>query len=87
MKYLQPDNTFDVISPKWYEDYDLFFGPNQFGSPIMVHNFERTSEVLVALGLVESRSWCKKNGWDRPLESGYQEITFGKLKHRICILR
>lgn len=87
MKYLQPDNTLDVIAPRWLEDYDLFFGPNQFGAEYVVQDFDRISEVLVALGLVDSKSWCRKNGWDKLLQEGYQEIIFGKLKHKICILR
>ena len=89
MKYLQADNTFDVIAPRWVEDYDLFFGPTKarIESDVVVQDFDRVSEVLVHLGLVDSKSWCRKNGWDKPLQEGYQEITFGKLKHRICILR
>lgn len=86
-KYLQPDNTFDVIATRYLDEYDLFFGPNQFGAEFLVQDFDRTSDVLVALGLATSKSWCRKNGWDKPLESGYQEIEFGKLKYRLCILR
>jgi hypothetical protein len=87
MKYLQFDNTFDVIAPRWIDEYDSFFGPIRPGTEPLVQDFDRTSEVLVALGLVDSKGWCRKNGWDKPLQEGYQEITFGKLKYRICILR
>jgi len=88
-KYLQTDNTIDVIAPRWVEDYDLFFGPTsaKIDVNVVVQDFDRTSEVLVHLGLAPSKGWCRKNNWDKPLEPGYQEIEFGKLKYKLCILR
>lgn len=91
MKHLQENNTIDVISPSMVADYSLFFGPwgakIEIGEKVVVRDFQDLAELLVWLGLAQSRSWCRKNGWDKPLEPGYQEIVFGKLRYRICILR
>lgn len=90
-QYLQEDNTIDVISPSLVQDYNLFFGKIGeiliVGPHVVVQDFQTTTELLVFLGLAQSKGWCRQNGWDRPLEPGYQEITFGKLRRKICILR
>lgn len=89
--HVQDDNSIDVISPSLINDYSLFFGPVgakiEIGEKVVFGDFQDLAELLVFLGLAQSRSWCRKNGWDKPLEPGYQEIVFGKLKYRICILR
>lgn len=90
-QYLQEDNTIDVISPALVEEYSLFFAKIgeklEVGPHVLVQDFSTTTDLLVFLGMAQSKGWCRKNKWDRLLEPGYQEITFGALKRKICILR
>lgn len=90
-QYLQDDNTIDVISPELVQEYSLFFAPIgvsiEIGPNVLVQNFSSTADLLVFLELAPSKSWCRKNNWDRPIETGYSEIVFGSLRYKICILR
>ena len=86
MKYLQPDNTIDVINPSLLAEYELFFGPILPGCEPLVLAATRTTDILMALGLAQSKGWCRKNSWDNPLPDGYSEIVFGSLRYKICIL-
>lgn len=86
-EYLQPDNTIDVISPELLPDYELFFGPITPGTKPLVQTFEKTAALLMALNLATSTSWCRKNNWDKEIKSGYQELTFGSKRVKLCILR
>lgn len=86
-EFLQPDNTIDVISPSSEADYELFFGPIIPGTKPLVMDFDSTTGLLVHLGLAQSKGWCRKNNWDNLLDEGYQELTFGSKRYKICILR
>lgn len=86
MKFLQDDNTIDVISPLVVNDYGLFFGPLTDGPGPCVLEARRASDILVHLGLAQSRGWCRKNNWDFPLTDGYSEFVFGSKRIKVCIL-
>jgi len=86
MEYLQPDNTIDVI-PKDFADYELFFGPLLPDTKPFFLDTTRTSDLLLALNLVLSKTWCRKNNWDRELLPGYQEIVFGAKRVKLCVFR
>jgi hypothetical protein len=86
IKCLQEDNTIDVLSPSAPEtDHELFFGP------ILAEPFRSdatsTADLLVELGLAQSKSWCRKNGWDKPIEPGFNVFVFGSKRVSIYVLR
>lgn len=83
MIYLQSDNTIDVISTETSSDYQLFFGPTN-GIPL-VTSVTNIGEVLLLLGLIESKGWARKNGWWRDIQPGLQCFTFGKNKIKIWV--
>lgn len=47
----------------------------------------RFPDILVSLGIFPSKGQARKNGWDKEIPEGWTDITIGKLKHRICILK
>jgi hypothetical protein len=44
------------------------------------------SKALAIAGLFRSRSQAKKNGWDKPIDAGFDVFTFGKLRHEVAVL-
>ena len=85
-EFLQPDNSIDVI-PEGFPDYELFFGPLLPDTKPLFLATIRTSDLLLALNLVISKTWCRKNNWDRELLPGYQEIVFGTKRVKICVFK
>jgi len=87
-EHVLPDNTINVLASKYVWDYDFFFSPEKkpFKFFEVSNKTIRISEILLALELAPTRTWCKQNEWDYELEAGYQEIRFGKLKIQLCIL-
>lgn len=86
--FILQDNSINIINPEKIDDYDLFFGPltDEEKTKYKTFKAESISDILLELGLAESRSWCKKNGWGYKLENGWTDIKFGSLKIRLCIL-
>ena len=87
-EFLLADNSINVIDPDRMDDYELFFGPlteEDKAKPFHLKP-KKISDVLVALGLVESRTWCRKNNWDWELQPGWTDVKFGSRKVRLCIL-
>lgn len=84
-EFLQPDNTIDIISDETSGDYVSFFQPSADAKPFVINTATKISDILVALNLVQSKTWCRKNNWDYPLEPGYNEIKFGMKKVKLCI--
>lgn len=92
--FLHKDNTINVVSNQniWY--IDLFFGPiwGQVDRPfdrscfLMPNSTTRISEVLLALELATTRTWCRKNNWDWEIPQGYSEVKFGMKKIKLCLL-
>lgn len=85
-QFLQEDNTIDVIHPLLESEYELFFGPVSKDSNPLFYDGKDLAEIFVETKLAPSFSWCRKNGWNRKLKSGFQEIVFGKNKVRIFVL-
>ena len=90
MQFLQSDNTIDVISHQRVWDYEDFFGPvtkPYNDAAFFVNNdTKRISEILLALGLASTRTWCRKNNWDWEIPQGYFEVKFGLKRIKLCIL-
>lgn len=87
-KYLMADNTIDVVASQCIWDYSLFFGPTSKPFEFFEINNKilRVSDILLALELVSTRTWCRKNNWDWEIPAGYKEFSFGTKKIRICCL-
>lgn len=69
-------------------DIDLFFNP-VLPNDIFLNMPKDAmwSHLLVKIGVFPSMGQAKKNGWHKTIPSGYSDITVGKLKTRICILK
>lgn len=83
MSFLQSDNTCDVVSQSTLEDYQLFFGPTT--STPLITSSTNLGEILFELGLIESKSWARKNGWWKEVEEGFHIVSFSKKKTQIYI--
>lgn len=84
--YLQADNTIDVISRDTANEHELFFGPLLPDAKPYITKSTNIGEILFELALVQSKNWCRKNNWWRDLQPGYQEISFGSKRIKLCIL-
>lgn len=84
--YLQEDNTIDVMPIGMGHEHELFFGPLLPDVRPYLTDKKNIGEILFELGLVQSKNWCRKNNWWRELEPGYQEISFGSKRVKLCIL-
>lgn len=79
---------FNILSGKWEEqDKDLFFGPlspqDEF---LVVTEPKLMAHLLNQLGLFNSVSNARKNGWDKPIPNGFSDFVIGKLNIRVTIL-
>lgn len=79
MEYLQPDNSINVIDPDFMHEYDTLFGPDP-GTPLVM-KAHSTQDILLHLKLAPSKTWCRKNNWDKPIQ-GWFEFTFGYHKYK-----
>ena len=77
-----PEHPIPVLAHKdcWYRDILLWFG---VPSLVIRYDGDSTSDALVAAGAASSKSWCRKNGWDRPITKKFTEINFGKKRFDI----
>ncbi len=66
-------------------DRDLFFGP--LGSDnFQTFECETLGPLMVVAGKFPSLTQARKNGWDRPLATGFQQfVVGGKSKNRTVI--
>ena len=70
------------------EDKELFFGPlNKNDEFLEMPEFTRYPQLLRDVGIFKSSSQARKNGWDKDISNGWAELTIGKLKHKIYILK
>lgn len=90
--FLQSDNTIDVmvlnelrLTDDVLTDWQLFFGPTN-EKPLYTCS-TNMGEVLLELGLIDSKGWARKNGWWREIEPGFQCFTFGKNKIKIYVYK
>jgi hypothetical protein len=74
------------------QDKICFFGDDEGIIPVGEIFLERDlstrfPELLADLGLFPSRGQARKNGWDKDIPEGWTDLTIGKLKNRVCILK
>jgi hypothetical protein len=85
VKFLQPDNTIDVISSKISDqDHSLFFGP--INHPPLITSSRNIGDILFELELIPSKGWARKNNWWKEIPPGFHEFVFGKNKIKIYVL-
>lgn len=72
-------------------DFELFFGPtcqgNENDKPRYFTIETKWHTLLKELGIFSSAGDAKKNGWSKEIPSGFTDMTIGKLRTRICILK
>ena len=84
-QYMQSDNSIDVVSAETLNDYELFFGPLEPGIYPLVTEKKMLGDILFELGLCESKTWARKNGWHKEVAGGFHMVQFGKTKVSIYI--
>lgn len=70
-------------------DKELFLGPfEDSDGPIVLIQPEWTTmaHLLFAAGLFPSIKEAKRNGWNKPIPNGYDDIIVGKAKKRVITL-
>ena len=77
-----------VIGDVDFNFIDILFGPWSNGdSLIKLSNNVRWPELLKSIGIFSSTSQARKNGWNKDIQTGWTNITIGKLRNRICIIK
>lgn len=83
-------NELNFIGPNvTLDDQLLFLGPIIGDEDGPFHRIEdgwSMAHIMHAAGVFPSVKQAKKNGWDKPLPVGYDELTVGKGKLKIYIL-
>lgn len=71
------------------EDIDLFFGPLEpsDGPFIPMPHGWTMAHVICQAGIFKSVTEARKNGWDKPIEKGFQTIEFKKRGVKIHIMK
>jgi hypothetical protein len=80
--------NFNFISEKMTEsDKELFFGPIEKNDKFIVFPENWTmADIVHAAGIFPSRTQARKNGWDKPIPLGFQDMFLTKRKIRVTIL-
>lgn len=63
-------------------DSDFFFNNEE------VHTFSKEitfADILTRFEFFPSKGQARKGGWDKPIPTGFNEFTIGKLKHHLSI--
>ncbi len=70
------------------KEIEMLFGPTT-GKEIIVivEPTDTLAHILYKANLIKSLSWGKQNGFTKEIPLGFSSITFGKLKHSICIFK
>jgi hypothetical protein len=67
------------------EDRDLFFGPIEDDTYIIIEDHWIMSHVMHKAGIFPSVSQARKNGWNKPIPKGFSHFVVGKKKRQIFI--
>ena len=69
-------------------EIEILFGPITGKEiTIILKTTDTLAHILHKEGLIKSLSWGKQNGFFKKISPGFHNITFGKLKHSICIFK
>jgi hypothetical protein len=70
------------------KDVNLFLNPKSEGQERIIMNFENKllAHLMKEAGIFSSVSEARKNGWNRPIPTGYNEFVIGKKKSLVTIL-
>lgn len=84
---LHDGKEFNFIKSTEETDKELFFGPlNKDDEFIGIQDNWIMADIMVQSGLFPSKSQARKNGWNKPIPSGFSMHTVGKYKVLITIL-
>ncbi len=69
------------------KDRDLFFGPLDGEEFINIEEKDIMAHLMAKAGIFNSVSDARRNGWDKPIPSGFSDLRVGKKKTRITIFK
>ena len=77
--------AFNFVGPKYDEpfDRDLFLDDDVLEQ--LPEGMTTMAQLLAHIGKFKSIGEAKKNGWDKPIPTGWNEFNIGKGKNRIDI--
>lgn len=75
---------FNIVGPKFDERDSQLFNDDDYLQPLLETD-KTMAHLLVRLGKFNSIGEAKRNGWDKPIPSGWNEIIIGKNQNRIQI--
>ena len=81
-------NEFNFLSPKVNSrDRDLM-GFDDCGTDmnIMIEDHWILAHIMHAAGIFSSVGIARKNGWNKPIPTGFSEFTVGKNRKKVWIL-
>jgi hypothetical protein len=81
-------NEQSIDSSLFFNNEEVLFIPARIQPKGSVARFVDVmmADIVTLLELFPSKGQAKKNGWDKPIPSGFNTFTIGKLKHKLWIL-
>jgi len=69
------------------EDINFMFGltDNENDQVIELEQNANMADVVTITGIYESKTKARKDGWNKPIPTGWFDKEIGKFKTRICI--
>ena len=76
----------NFVTPISDNDKELFFGPVEPSDFfIEIQDHWTMAHIMKEAGFFPSISQARKNGWDKPIPKGFNELIVGKKKKKIWI--
>jgi len=68
------------------EDLNLFFSPIEpMDTFITIQDDWTMADIMVQVGVFQSKTQAKKNGWDKPIPKRFSDMRVTKRKIRVTI--
>ena len=68
------------------EDRDLFFGPIEDDDTFIIIEDKWTmAHIIHKAGIFPSVSQARKNGWNKPIPTGFSHFIIGKKKREVFV--
>lgn len=76
-----------VIGSPTVKDIEMLFEPEEDEVLILAPDEFMWPQLLKLLGVFKSAGQARKNGWDKPIEEGWNEALFKKQRKAVFVLK
>lgn len=80
-------NEWNFFLSSQESDKELFFGPLDGEIFTQIEPEWSMANIMTLIGIFPSVNQARKNGWNKPIPSGFSDIRVGKTKTRVTIFK